>query len=69
MAMKNRPLIARIRAAAAFVLFAACPVLSQEPAKLANDDNGLYQWIATFAFFALICGSAFLNPKRSHLDR
>ncbi len=39
---------------------------AQEPAKLPNDDNGVWQWVVAFALTALILAGAFLNPKRSH---
>lgn len=53
-------------ALAAVALFST-PVLAQEPARLPGEDNGVFQYIATFALAALILGAAFLNPKRSHL--
>jgi hypothetical protein len=53
--------------AVAAVTFFSTPAFAQEPARLPGEDNGVFQYIATFALGALILGAAFLNPKRSHL--
>ena len=47
--------------------FGAAAAWAQEPATLPNQDSGVVQWLVAAGLAALICATAFLNPKRSHL--
>lgn len=40
---------------------------AQEPGALPKEDKGIVQWVVAVGLILLICASAFLNPKRSHL--
>lgn len=41
---------------------------AQRPARLPNQDAGYLQWGVALGLAAVICLSAFLSPKRSHLN-
>lgn len=42
--------------------------LAQEPARLPKEDKGILQLLVAVGLLLLICVTAFMNPKRSHLD-
>lgn len=52
----------------ATVLLFSSTVVGQEPGQLPNTDKGIVQWLVALGLVILICASAFLNPKRTHLD-
>ncbi len=54
--------------AAAAVHGAAFSAWAQKPARPAEDDSGVLQWVIAAGIVVVICVTAFLNPKRSHLN-
>jgi len=45
----------------------AAPAWAQQPVSPPGEDSGVIQWVIAVAALALVCGAAFMNPKRSHL--
>jgi len=45
----------------------ASTVLAQKPAGLAKDEGGVIPWLIAGGIVILVCATAFINPKRSHL--
>jgi len=41
---------------------------AQKPATPPEDDGGILQWVVAAGIAVVICATAFLNPKRSHLN-
>jgi hypothetical protein len=41
---------------------------AQRPARLPEDESGILQWVIAAGIAVVICVTAFLNPKRSHLN-
>ena len=58
----------RVVGAAVVVHGSALSAWAQKPAKLAEDDSGILQWVIAAGIAVVICVTAFLNPKRSHLN-
>lgn len=54
---------------AAIVLHgSALSAWAQKPAKPPEDDSGILQWVIAAGIAVVICVTAFMNPKRSHLN-
>jgi hypothetical protein len=51
-----------------FVDLCGAWAFAQEPAKLPKDDKGILQWVIALGLAIVVLVSAFMNPKRSHLD-
>ena len=47
---------------------AALSAWAQKPAKPPEDDSGVLQWVVAAGIAVIICVTAFMNPKRSHLN-
>jgi hypothetical protein len=58
----------RFTGAVTAILLIPVQAWAQQPADLPNEDKGIVQWLIALGIVALICGAAFLNPKRSHLS-
>lgn len=58
------------RLSATVVVFAlsASTAWAQRPTKPPGDDSVTMQWSIAIGLMVVICVSAFINPKRSHLD-
>jgi len=41
---------------------------AQKPIKPPEDDGGVLPWVVAAGIAVVICVTAFLNPKRSHLN-
>jgi len=54
--------------AAIVVQAVAVPAWAQKPAKLPEDESGVMQWVVAAGIAVVICVTAFLNPKRSHMN-
>ena len=52
----------------ALVLATVSPALAQQEAKMPGEDNYLLTWGIAFGVVLVVCATAFINPKRSHLD-
>jgi len=52
-------------ALAAYTLSSAT-ALAQKPVKMEDNTGGMLPWGIAAGIIILVCGSAFLNPKRSH---
>jgi hypothetical protein len=51
----------------AVVHVAAASALAQQPARLPEGGSGVLQWVIAAGIGVIVCITAFLNPKRSHL--
>lgn len=40
---------------------------AQTPATVPGEDSGYLQWAIAVGLSLVVCATAFLNPKRSHL--
>ena len=58
----------RTLVAAAVVHGAALSAWAQKPTRPPEDDSGILQWAIAAGIVVVICVTAFLNPKRSHLN-
>jgi hypothetical protein len=58
----------RTLVAAAVVHASALSAWAQKPTKPPEDDSGVLQWVIAAGIVVVICVTAFLNPKRSHLN-
>ena len=56
-----------IAAGGAAMHLAAATVWAQKPGRVPNEDNGWLQVGIALGLAVVICATAFLNPKRSHL--
>lgn len=54
-------------AAGLAVHLAAGTAWAQRASRVVDDDSGLLQWGITVGLAVVICITAFINPKRSHL--
>lgn len=54
--------------AVSFFTVGASTVHAQAPARLSGDESVTLQWVIAFGLIVVIAVSAFLNPKRSHLN-
>lgn len=54
--------------AAVAVHAVAVSAWAQKPAKLTEDESGVMQWVIAAGIAVVICVTAFLNPKRSHMN-
>jgi len=43
-------------------------VFAQDQGRLANEDSGLLPWLITGGLIVIVCITAFINPKRTHLS-
>jgi len=58
-----------VGAAALGVFFVTGNVaFAQRAATLPKEDGGVLQWVVAAGIVFVICVTAFLNPKRSHLN-
>ncbi len=48
-------------------LIMAATVWAQKPGRIPDDDSGWLQWGIAVAIAIIVCVTAFINPKRSHL--
>ena len=53
---------------AGLALVSASPAFAQQPARLSGEESVTLQWVIAFGIMIVIGVSAFLNPKRSHLN-
>ena len=58
----------RVVGAAVVVHGTALSASAQKPARLVEDDSGVLQWVIAAGIIVVISVTAFLNPKRSHLN-
>jgi len=61
-------LSSRVSIGLAGVFVAGTPVLAQTPSKVPPDESVTLQWVIALGVMVVIGISAFLNPKRSHLN-
>ena len=54
--------------AAVVVHGSALSAWAQKPIKPPEDDGGVLPWVVAAGIAVVICVTAFLNPKRSHLN-
>ena len=54
--------------AAVIVHGSALSAWAQKPTKPPEGDSGILQWVIAAGIAVVICVTAFLNPKRSHLN-
>jgi len=54
--------------AAVFVHGSALSAWAQKPTKPPEGDSGVLPWVIAAGIAVVICITAFLNPKRSHLN-
>lgn len=54
--------------AAVVVHGSALSAWAQKPIKPPEDDGGVLTWVVAAGIAVIICITAFLNPKRSHLN-
>jgi len=52
-------------ALAACTLFSST-ALAQKPVPMDDESRSMLPWAIGLGIIILVCGSAFLNPKRSH---
>ncbi len=45
----------------------AATARAQAPATLPGEDGGMLQWVVAGGIAVVVCLTAFLNPKRSHM--
>ena len=64
--MKNPGL--RTIVAAVIVHGTAVSAWAQKPIKPPEDDSGVLPWVVAAGIAVVICVTAFMNPKRSHLN-
>lgn len=58
----------RLSAATMAAVGFALPAVAQKPARLPDEGGGALPWLVAGGIVVIICLSAFLNPKRSHLS-
>lgn len=46
----------------------AQPAWAQQPARLPNEANGLFQWVIVVLIAVLFGAVVFMNPKRTHQE-
>lgn len=46
----------------------AAPALAQSEGRISADGGGFLQWVIAIGIILVVCGIAFLNAKRSHLN-
>jgi hypothetical protein len=46
----------------------AAPALAQNEGRISADGGGFLQWVIAIGIILVVCGIAFLNAKRSHLN-
>jgi len=54
--------------AAVVVHAIALPAWAQRPAKPPEDEITVMQWVVAVGIAVVICVTAFMNPKRSHMN-
>lgn len=54
--------------AAVAVHGSALSAWAQRPTKPPEDESGILTWVIAAGIAIVICVTAFLNPKRSHLN-
>lgn len=54
--------------AAVIVLGSVLPAWAQKPTRPPEGDGGVLPWVVALGIAVVICVTAFLNPKRSHLN-
>ena len=40
---------------------------AQTPGNVPGEDAGFLQWVIALGLCVVVCATAFLNPKRSHM--
>jgi len=46
----------------------ASPAWAQKPVKPPEGDSGILSWVIAAGIAVVVCVTAFMNPKRSHLN-
>ena len=64
----QRRLAGGVIAAAVAVHGAASEALAQKIAIPTDEDGGAMSWLIAAGIIVVVCLSAFINPKRSHLN-
>lgn len=54
--------------AAVIVHGSALSAWAQKPTRPPEGDGGVLPWVVALGIAVVICVTAFLNPKRSHLN-